>query len=44
MNRTGLKLVSVIAAILVIFVFAETGSAQRVLRREARGRLGQRPK
>ena len=38
MNRTGLKLVSVIAAILVIFVFAETGSAQRVLRREARGR------
>lgn len=39
MNRTGLKLLSVIAGILVLFAFAETGSAQRVPRREARGRV-----
>ena len=38
MNRTGLKLLSVIAGVLVLLAFAETGSAQRVPRREARGR------
>ena len=38
MNRNGLKTLSVIAAILLVFVCTETGSAQRVPRREARGR------
>ncbi len=38
MSRTGMKMVSLVAAILLLFVFAETASAQRVPRREARGR------
>ena len=38
MNRTGSKLFSVIAAIIFLFAFADSASAQRVPRREARGR------
>jgi hypothetical protein len=38
MNGTALKLISGVAAILVVFIFAETGSSQRAPRREARGR------
>ena len=39
MNGTGLKTLSVVAAILLVFAFAESGFAQRAPRREARGRV-----
>ena len=37
MNRTGLKIFAGVAAILMILTFAESGNAQRRVRREARG-------
>ena len=38
MNRTALNLLSGFAALLMLFAFASSASAQRVPRREARGR------
>ena len=38
MNKIGLKLFAVVAAVVLIFMMADTGNAQRRIRREARGR------
>jgi hypothetical protein len=38
MKRTGLKVIAAVAAVFIILMLADTGNAQRRIRREARGR------